>query len=131
MRAMNPILGWSLAAIAAFLGWHSYGIAGIAMAVSVIVFWLLLQYSQAIRAMRRAGEAPIGSIDSAVMLNARLRRGMTLLQLIALTRSLGRKVDGAAGDAEQFDWTDAGGSSVHVRLDQGRLSSWELRRPPE
>ena len=129
MRAMNPILGWALAAIAVFLGWRSYGASGIAMAVSVIVFWLLLQYSQAIRAMRRAGEAPLGAIDSAVLLNARLRRGLTLLQLIALTHSLGRKVEGGEGDLEHFEWTDPGGSTVRVRLDRGRLATWELQRP--
>ena len=130
---MNPILGWSLAAIAVFLGWHSYGTAGIAMAVSAIVFWLLLQYSQAIRAMRRAADAPIGSVPSAVMLNARLRQGQTMLQLIALTRSLGRKLaspQDAAVDAEQYEWSDTGGSAVRVRLERGRLASWELQRPP-
>ena len=131
MRAMSPILGWALAAITVFLGWRVYGAAGIAMAVSVIVFWLLLQYSQTIRAMRRAGEAPVGSIDSAVMLNARLRRGLTMLQLIGMTHSLGRKDDGAQGDAEHFEWADAGGSAVRVRLERGRLSTWELQRPAE
>ncbi len=130
---MNPIIGWALAAIAVFLGWHSYGAAGIAMAVSVIVFWLLLQYSQTIRAMRRAADSPIGSVPSAVMLNARLRRGLTMLQLIGITRSLGRKLDatgGAVGESEHYEWSDPGGSTVRVRLERGRLSSWELQRPP-
>ncbi len=129
---MNPIIGWALAAIAVFLGWHSYGAAGIAMAVSAIVFWLLLQYSQTIRAMRRAADSPIGSVPSAVMLNARLRRGLTMLQLIVLTRSLGRKLDaadGATGASEQYEWSDSGGSAVLVRLERGRLASWELQRP--
>ena len=129
---MNPIIGWALAAIAVFLGWHSYGAAGIAMAVSAIVFWLLLQYSQTIRAMRRAADSPIGSVPSAVMLNARLRRGLTMLQLIVLTRSLGRKLDaadGAASASEQYEWSDSGGSAVRVRLERGRLASWELQRP--
>ena len=130
---MNPIIGWALAAIAVFLGWHSYGAAGIAMAVSVIVFWLLLQYSQTIRAMRRAADSPIGSVPSAVMLNARLRRGLTMLQLIGITRSLGRKLDatgGATSESEHYEWSDPGGSTVRVRLERGRLSSWELQRPP-
>ncbi|MEO6410858.1 MAG: hypothetical protein ABIO45_19185 [Burkholderiaceae bacterium] len=126
---MNPILGWVLAAVAVLLGWRTYGAAGIAMAVSVIVFWLLLQYSQAIRAMRRAGEAPLGAIDSAVMLNAKLRRSLTMLQLIGLTHSLGRKVQGVEGDPEEFEWTDPGGSTVRVRLERGRLATWELQRP--
>ena len=129
---MNPIFGWAVAAIAVLLGWHSYGAAGIAMAASAIVFWLLLQYSQAIRAMRRAADAPIGSVPSAVMLNARLRRGLTMLQLIGLAHSLGRKLeaaDGAADGSEHFEWSDPGGSAVRVRLERGRLASWELQRP--
>ena len=98
------------------------------MAVSVIVFWLLLQYSQALRVMRRAGESPVGHVDSAVMLHAKLKRGMNMLRLVALTRSLGRKV----GDApERYEWADAGGSILAVVLDKGRIASWELRRPAE
>ena len=98
------------------------------MAVSVIVFWLLLQYSQALRVMRRAGESPVGHVDSAVMLHAKLKRGMNLLRLVALTRSLGRKVGEAP---ERYEWADAGGSTLAVVLEQGRLVSWELRRPAE
>ena len=125
---MNPVVGWSLCAAALFLGWRAYGGAGIAMAVSVIVFWLLLQYSQAMRVMQRAGDSPVGYVDSAVMLHSKLKRGMTMLQLVRLTRSLGRKV----GDApERFEWADSGGSVVSVRLQDGRLEAWELRRPPE
>ncbi len=125
---MNSTIGWLLAAIALFLGWRTYGAVGIAMALSVVVFWLLLQYSQALRVMRRAGESPIGHIDSAVMLNAKLKRGMPLLRLVALSRSLGRKV----GDApERYEWADPGGSVVAVVLDRGRVASWELRRSAE
>ena len=125
---MNPVVGWSLCVAALFLGWRAYGGAGIAMAVSVIVFWLLLQYSQAMRVMQRAGDSPVGHVDSAVMLHSALKRGMPMLQLVRLTRSLGRKV----GDApERFEWTDGGGNVVAVSLDGGRLVQWELRRPPE
>ena len=128
IRAMNPILGWALAAAALFLGWRAYGGAGIALAATAIVFWLLLQYSQALRAMRRASQAPIGHVDSAVMLNSRLRRGLTMLQLIGLTRSLGRKFGEAP---ERYVWTDPGGSAVSVGFVAGRLATWELQRPPE
>ncbi len=125
---MNPIFGWTLVVVALVLGWRLYGAMGVALAVSVVVFWLLLQYSQALRAMRRAAGSPIGHIDSAVMLNAKLRRGLTMLQLIGLTSSLGRKV----GDApERYEWADPGGSAVTVSFDGARLSAWELRRPAE
>ena len=49
---MNPWLGWALAAAALFLGWRSYGWPGVALAFSVIVFWLLLQFNRSIRVMR-------------------------------------------------------------------------------
>ena len=125
---MNPVVGWLLCAAALFLGWRAYGGVGVAMAVSVIVFWLLLQCSQAMRVMQRAGDSPVGHIDSAVMLHSRLKRGMTMLQLVRMTSSLGRKV----GDApERFEWADRGGNVVAVSLDGGRLAQWELRRPPE
>jgi hypothetical protein len=125
---MNPIAGWLLVALALWAGWRGFGGPGIAMAFSVVVFWLLLQYSQAMRVMRLASRSPIGHIDSAVMLNAKLRRGMTMLKLVALTRSLGRKI---GDDPERFEWADPGGSVVQVSLERGRLVAWELRRPPE
>ena len=43
--------------------------------------------------MRNAGSAPVGHVDSAVMLNAKLREGLQMLQVLALTKSLGRRVD--------------------------------------
>lgn len=125
---MNPIVGWFLVALALVVGWRAYGGPGIAMALALVVFWLLLQYTQAMRVMRQAGRSPIGHVDSAVMLNAKLKRGMTMLRLVALTRSLGQKT---GDDPERFEWTDPGGSVVHVSLERGRLATWELRRPPE
>ena len=54
---MNPIIGWGLAAIGTAMAYYRYGWAGVALAVSVVVFWLLLQFSRALRAMTRAGKA--------------------------------------------------------------------------
>jgi len=92
----------------------------------VVVFWLLLQFSRAMRAMRQAGQAPVGHVDSAVMLNAKLQPGMTMLQVIGLTRSLGRKLDG--GD-DHWSWSDEGGSTVKMRFEGGKLARFELDRP--
>ena len=89
---MNPILGWGLAVVAVVAGWFSYGWPGVVLALSVVVFWLLLQFSRVLRVMRRAAERPIGSVDNAVMLHAKLQTGMQLLQILPLTRSLGVKV---------------------------------------
>ena len=123
---MNPIIGWSLATILVVVAWYSYGWQGVLLGVSVVVFWLLLQFSRAMRAMRQAGQAPVGHVDSAVMLNAKLQPGMTMLQVIGLTRSLGRKLDG--GD-DHWAWSDEGGSTVRLRFEGGKLARFELDRP--
>ena len=62
---MNPQIGWALAVVATALAWYQYGWQGVVLAISVIVFWLLLQFSRAIRAMKNAGAAPIGHVGSA------------------------------------------------------------------
>jgi len=123
---MNRIIGWSLATILVVVAWYSYGWQGVLLGVSVVVFWLLLQFSRAMRAMRQAGQAPVGHVDSAVMLNAKLQPGMTMLQVIGLTRSLGRKLDG--GD-DHWSWSDEGGSTVKMRFEGGKLARFELDRP--
>lgn len=123
---MNAILGWGLAVVGVAAGWLSYGWQGVVMAVSVIVFWLLLQFSRAMRAMKNAATAPKGRVDSAVMLNAKLRAGMTLMQVIALTRSLG---DRMSETPETWAWSDDGHSRVTLVFDGAKLTTWQLVRP--
>jgi len=122
---MNPIIGWGLAALALAVGYASYGWRGVVLGVSAVVFWLLLQFSRSLRVMRDAAGRPVGSIDNAVMLHARLRPGMRLLEILPLTRSLGRKV---ADEPETFVWTDAGGDRVRVELHKGRCTAFALER---
>ena len=125
---MNPWLGWGLAAAALFVGWRSYGWQGVAFAFSVIVFWLLLQFNRSVRVMRGASEAPVGRVDSAVMLNAKLRERLPMLEVLKLTRSLGQRV---SDEPEVWRWADDGGSSVEITFVNGRCSRWALQRPPE
>jgi hypothetical protein len=107
----------------------------VVLAITVIVFWLLLQFSRALRVMRQAAGAPVGHVDSAVMLHTKLRTGMRLIDIIPLTRSLGQaeKPQGLqdAQALESFTWTDAAGVAVRVELRAGRLQRWELQRPTE
>jgi hypothetical protein len=120
-----------LALVAIVLGWFQWGWQGVILAISVVVFWLLLQFSRAMRVMRQAAGAPIGHVDSAVMLNAKLRAGMRLMEIIPLTRSLGQAVEGEPGVPETFTWTDTSGACVRVQLVGGRLRQWSLERPAE
>jgi len=124
---MNAKLGWALAVAAIALGYAVYGWQGVALAISVTVFWLLLQFTRALRAMRTAGQAPIGHVASAVMLHAKLKTGLRLMDLIQLTHSLGEKL---ADDPETYRWTDASGAAVTVELKAGHCASWTLQRPP-
>jgi hypothetical protein len=127
---MSPLVGWALALAAVAAGYAGYGWPGVALAVSVVVFWLLLQFSRALRVMRLAAQQPVGHTASAVMLQARVQTGMSLMQVVALTRSLGRRADAdAAGPGDEtFSWTDSGGDTVHVALRHGRVSSVRLQR---
>jgi hypothetical protein len=122
---MNPAFGWVLAALAVALGYWQWGWRGVVLALTLIVFWLLLQFSRALRVLRVAGQAPVGHVQSAAMLNARLQAGLRLPQILALTRSLGSKI---ADDPETFEWRDAGGDVVRVELREGRLARWTLQR---
>src|SRR5690349_3923004 len=122
---MNPLLGWALAALCVGIAWQRYGWQGALFALSVVVFWLLLQFNRSVRVMKNAADSPVGSVDSAVMLNAKLTRGMTMLQVLTLTHALGRKL----GDApEQWHWADASGAAVTVVLRDGRVERWTLTR---
>jgi hypothetical protein len=124
---VNAAAGWALAVAAVVAGWFAWGWQGVALAVTVTVFWLLLQFSRALRVMRAAGGRPVGSVGSAVMLNARLRKGMRLMDIIRHSHSLGRAV--SPPPDERFDWSDEGGSRVEVLLRGGRLVEWQLHRP--
>lgn len=126
---MNPVLGWALAAAAVVVGGVAFGWRGIVFAVSLVVFWLLMQFTRALRAMKQAGNAPVGHVGSAVMLQSTLRQGMTLLQVIQLTRSLGERRSAEGVEPEQWRWTDDGGVAVTLTLERGRLTRWGLARP--
>jgi hypothetical protein len=122
---MNNALGWALAALAAGVGYLQWGWRGVVLAVTLIVFWLLLQFSRALRVLRTAGQAPVGHVQSAVMLHSQLQSGQRLPQILAFTKSLGVKT----GDApETYEWRDAGGDAVRVELVNARLARWELHR---
>jgi hypothetical protein len=122
---MNPVVGWALAVVAVAGGWAGYGWRGVLMGFSMIVFWLLLQFSRSLRVLRQAGERPVGDIANAVMLNAKLRPGLRMQEILPLTRSLGVKV---ADAPETYLWTDGGGDRVRVELRRGRCAAHRLER---
>lgn len=124
---MNVAIGWTLAVLSVAVGYARYGWKGVVLAVTVIVFWLLLQFSRSLRVLRGAAGRPVGVIDNAVMLHARLHAGMRLVEILRLTHSLGRKV---ADNPETFAWGDAEGCEVRAEFRAGRLAASRLVRPP-
>jgi hypothetical protein len=122
---MNPTVGWALAAAALLAGWFSYGWRGIVLALSVIVFWLLLQFSRTLRVLRGAAQRPVGTVDNAVMLHARLDTRMRLIDVLRLTGSLGRRL---GETPERWAWVDGAGDEVEIEFVAGRCASWQLKR---
>jgi len=125
---MNPVVGWGLAFVALIAGWFGYGWPGLALAFTVIVFWLLIQFNRSVRVMRDAADAPIGHVPSAVMLHAKLRTGLPMLQVVKLTKSLGKRL---SESPEVWAWADESGAEVRIVFDKGVCTSWTLNRPEE
>jgi len=123
--SLNPVLGWSLAGLAFVAGYVAWGWRGLVLALTVTVFWLLLQFSRSLRVLRSAGANPVGHVASAVMLHSRLEAGMPMLKVVGLTRSLGRKI---GDEPERWRWADASGAAVELEFERGRLARWTLRR---
>ncbi len=109
---------------------EAYGWPGVMLVVGVLLMWMLLQYNRLIQILKRAADRPVGYIDSAVMLNAKLKAGFSLLHVIAMTRALGQATSPENQQPEVFRWTDPGGSHVSCEFANGRLTKWELFRPP-
>lgn len=115
------------------VAWRTQGWAGVAMVASTVFFLMLMQFHRAMSVLRRAGAAPLGLIPSAVMLNARLKPGMSLVQLVQLAGSLGRprpEGDDVDRGEQSLAWHDPGEAEVVVRLRRGKVVDWRFSRPP-
>jgi len=124
-KVVLPILGVVVVAVA----WRGFGWAGVALAVSGIVMWLLLHFTRMMKVLQRASSRPVGYCDSAVMLNAKLRPGVNLMHVMAMTRALGEQVSPKETQPEVYRWSDGSGSHVTCEFLRGKLVKWELFRP--
>lgn len=116
-----------VAAIA--LAWHRFGWQGVLVVVTVLVMWVLLHFNRMMQVLKRAADRPVGHVDSAVMLNAKLKPGMTLLHVTAMTRSLGALQTIKDEQPEVYRWSDNGQSWVDCTFQGGRLVRWNMVRP--
>lgn len=125
----QKILVPAVVVVGVVAAYRSYGWAGVAGALGVLVFWILLHFSRMMQVLKRATARPIGYVDSAVMLNAKLKPGATLLHVIAMTRALGALRSAKGEQPEVFVWTDGSQSHVTCTFVGGKLSHHELFRP--
>ena len=124
-KILLPVLGVAVVALA----YRAYGWPGVALAVGGIVMWMLLHFTRMMKVLQRASNRPVGWCDSAVMLNAKLRPGVNLLHVMALTKALGEQLSPKDTQPEVYRWTDGSASSVTCEFVQGKLVKWTLQRP--
>jgi hypothetical protein len=124
-KILVPVAGVALVAAA----YRSAGWGGVAVATGALVMWVLLHFTRMMQVLKRAANRPVGYVGSAVMLNAKLKPGATLLQVVAMTQSLGALQSPQGSQPELYRWTDGTRSHVTAEFHDGRLKKWELVRP--
>ena len=65
--------------------WHQYQWQGVAVAIGAVVMWILLHFTRMVTVLSRAANRPVGHVGSAVMMNAKLKKGVNLMHVIAMT----------------------------------------------
>lgn len=126
-KILIPVAGVA----AVVLGYRAFGWAGVAAVAGGLVMWVLLHFTRMMQVLKRAANRPIGYVDSAVMLNAKLKPGMTLLHVVAMTRALGERLSAKDEQPEIFRWGDAGESKVTCTFVGGKLAHHALFRPAQ
>jgi hypothetical protein len=124
-KVVVPLIGIVLIGAA----YNGYGWPGVALVAGAMVMYLLLHFNRTMQALKRAANRPIGYVDSAVMFNAKLRPGVTLLHVVAMTRALGELRSPKDEQPERYRWTDGGNSFVDAVFIDGKLREWTLSRP--
>ncbi|MBS0468393.1 MAG: glycerate kinase [Proteobacteria bacterium] len=112
-----------------FAAYRAYGLQGIITVTGGLVMWALLHYTRLMNVMQKARHSPIGYVGSAVMLNAKLKPGVNLMHVVAMTRALGEHLSAEGQQPEVYRWTDGTQSHVTCEFLNGRLVRWELVRP--
>lgn len=121
-----------LAAVGALVfGFVSYGWPGVAAVGGGLLMWVLLHFTRLMSVLKKAADRPIGHVGSAVMLNAKLRAGVNLMHVVAMTRSLGQLLSDDGAQPELYRWTDGSRSFVTCEFKNGKLVKWELVRPAQ
>jgi hypothetical protein len=128
MKFQTPLL-WAAGALFIAVAYQRFGWPGVALVVTGIMFWMLLHFTRMMTVLKRATNAPMGYVASAVMLNAKLKTGVTLLHVTAMTKSLGLLQSEKDAQPEIYRWTDTSGSHVTCTFVGGKLTTYLLWRP--
>jgi hypothetical protein len=114
-----------------YVGWDLSRWSGVALVVTGGIMFGLVSLNRMMAQLRRVAKQPKGSVGSAVMLNAKLKRGVNMMRVMALTNSIGDALSPEGQEPELFRWTDESGSFVTCEFVDGRLVKWELVRPTD
>ena len=125
------IITFILVVTAFAVAYTNYKWPGVAVVVTGLVTWALLHFSRMMQVLKRAADRPIGYVGSAVMLNAKLKKGVTLMHVIAMTKALGELLSVKDVQPEIFRWTDGTQSHVTCTFLGGKLQSWVMFRPEQ
>jgi hypothetical protein len=112
-----------------FASYRAYSWQGIFAVAGGLMMWALLHYTRFMNVMTKAARQPMGYVGSAVMLNAKLKPGVNLLHVTAMTRSLGELRSKEGEQPEFYRWKDGTESHVTCEFVHGKLVRWELVRP--
>ncbi len=128
---LQTVLVWTAATGLVVSGYLAFGWAGVALSLGGVLLWVLLHLTRMLQVLRKAADRPKGTVSSAVMLNAKLGKGLSMLQVVNLTKSLGTEVSAVDADLEEvWQWADNGGSFVVVHFKGGKVTSHHMTRPP-
>ncbi len=124
----KSIFWWLLAVAILVVAWKQYGVPGLVLALGVLLFWLLLQFTRVMTVMKTAARRPKGYVRDAANLHRRLRLGVKLFDLVRATGGLGVLASAEGVQPEVYHWTDSGGVRLICTFDNGRLVAHELGR---
>jgi hypothetical protein len=126
----KSLVPWAIGITLVAVSYHKYSWPGVAVVVGGLVMWALLHFTRMMAVLKKTANTPMGHVGSAVMLNAKLKKGVNLLHVMALTKSIGLLQTEKDAQPEIYRWTDGGLSHVTCTFMHGKLQSWELHRPP-
>lgn len=125
---LRAVLWWAAMAVVLWGAWRQYGGLGLALAFSMLAFWLTIQFSQMMRVMSRAAQQPKGHVAHAMKLHIKLKTGQRLVQVIGMTGSLGDLLSAPDAQPEVYRWADPQGDAVTARFVDGRLLDHQIER---